>query len=44
LSLGNDDKRDGFTYGVNSLKLNPDLAGKKDAQPIKGHVRVFSAA
>ena len=27
-----------------ALELNPDLAGKKDAQPIKGRVRIISEA
>jgi hypothetical protein len=27
-----------------ALELNPDLAGKKDAQSIKGRVRVLSEA
>ena len=27
-----------------ALELNPDLAGKKDAQPIKGRVRILSTA
>ena len=25
-----------------ALELNPDLAGKKDAQPVKGRVRILS--
>jgi hypothetical protein len=25
-----------------ALEINPDLAGKKDAQPIKGRVRILS--
>jgi hypothetical protein len=25
-----------------ALELNPDLAGKKDAQPTKGRVRILS--
>jgi hypothetical protein len=25
-----------------ALELNPDLAGKKDAQPTKGHIRILS--
>ena len=27
-----------------ALELNPDLAGKRDAQPIKGRVRILSEA
>jgi len=27
-----------------ALELNPDLAGKKDAQPAKGRVRILSEA
>lgn len=27
-----------------ALELNPDLAGKQDAQPIKGRVRILSEA
>jgi hypothetical protein len=27
-----------------ALELNPDLAGKKDAQPTKGRVRILSEA
>jgi hypothetical protein len=27
-----------------ALEINPDLAGKKDAQPTKGRVRILSAA
>ena len=26
-----------------ALELNPGIAGKKDAQPIKGRVQIFSA-
>jgi hypothetical protein len=27
-----------------ALEISPDLAGKKDAQPTKGRVRILSAA
>lgn len=27
-----------------ALEINPDLAGKKDAEPTKGRVRILSAA
>lgn len=32
------------SYTDLALETNPDLAGKKDAQPIKGRVRILSEA
>jgi len=32
------------SYTDLALEINPDLAGKKDAQPIKGRVRILSEA
>ena len=31
-----------FNFTDLALELNPDLAGKKDAQPTKGRVRILS--
>jgi len=31
-----------YNYTDLALELNPDLAGKKDAQPTKGRVRILS--